>query len=108
MLVGRRPAQKRHGGMWEFPGGKVDPGETHRQAMARELDEELSLRLVSMADAPIFSRVDEGGVFRILFYAVEVGGDPVAHEHSELFMGDVNELASMLLAPSDAAFVAGL
>ena len=108
MLIGRRPAEKRHGGLWEFPGGKVDPGESHRDAMARELAEELSLALVSMAERPVFGRVDEGGAFRILFYDVEVRGVPVAHEHSELFCGLADQLAPMPLAPSDAAFVAWL
>jgi 8-oxo-dGTP pyrophosphatase MutT (NUDIX family) len=43
-LLCRRPDHKRHGGCWEFPGGKLEPGETHGQAAARELMEDGALR----------------------------------------------------------------
>lgn len=105
-LVGRRPADKRHGGMWEFPGGKVDDGETHQEAMARELEEELGLALVRMDPETLFERMDPGSRFRIVFYRVEVEGAPEALEHTALLWGTVETLGAMELAPSDAAFVA--
>ena len=40
-LMHRRPADKHHGGLWEFPGGKVETGETPRNALVRETEEEL-------------------------------------------------------------------
>ena len=48
LLVGRRPEAKRHGGMWEFPGGKIDPGETPEDAARRELAEELALSVTAV------------------------------------------------------------
>lgn len=47
-LVCRRPAQKRHGGLWEFPGGKIDDGESLLDAARRELAEELSINVIEV------------------------------------------------------------
>lgn len=43
VLIARRPPSGRHPGSWEFPGGKVEPGEEPRECLARELDEELAI-----------------------------------------------------------------
>ena len=45
-LLGQRPEFKRHGGLWEFPGGKVHDGESRLEAIRRELAEELALKVV--------------------------------------------------------------
>ncbi|UJF25150.1 8-oxo-dGTP diphosphatase MutT [Suttonella sp. R2A3] len=45
VLIAERPADKSYAGYWEFPGGKVEPGETPAQALVRELREELALDL---------------------------------------------------------------
>jgi 8-oxo-dGTP diphosphatase len=45
LLLQQRPPGKRHAGLWEFPGGKVESGETPRAALVREIAEELAIRL---------------------------------------------------------------
>lgn len=103
-LVGRRPAEKRHGGLWEFPGGKVDDCESVAEAAARELEEELELSVVSVG-GPLHRVDDVGGVFAIHFHRVEVAGEPRALEHDEIGWFSIDELRGMPLAPADRAFV---
>jgi 8-oxo-dGTP diphosphatase len=103
-LVARRPPDKRHGGLWEFPGGKVLEGESMLAAAARELDEELGLAVVSLGRR-LFTVEDAGSSFVIEFYETDATGIPRALEHTELGWFTVAELAEMDLAPADAHFV---
>ncbi|HEX4684969.1 MAG TPA: NUDIX domain-containing protein [Gemmatimonadaceae bacterium] len=104
LLVCRRPLDKRHGGLWEFPGGKCEPGESDRAAAERELREELDVRL-SSAGAPVFEVADPGSPFVIVFLPVQIEGEPTCIEHVDLTWGKPRELLDLPLAPSDRAFV---
>ncbi len=53
VLIARRPEGKAMAGLWEFPGGKVDHGETPETALIRELDEELGIRVPARCLAPL-------------------------------------------------------
>jgi len=103
-LVCLRPAHKRHGGLWEFPGGKVEPGETLEEAARRELEEELGV-LASRVSDPVYAVQDPGSQFLIEFAPVIISGRPRAHEHDSLQWATVPELRKLELAPSDACFV---
>ena len=61
VLITRRPDNKRHPGLWEFPGGKVDPGESPEEALCRELREELD------ADVRV------AGIFEVVYYRYDWG-----------------------------------
>jgi len=60
VLMQRRPAHRTHGGLWEFPGGKVEPGEGTRAALVREIEEELGLTLAADALVPVGFAAREG------------------------------------------------
>lgn len=106
-LVCQRPAHKRHGGLWEFPGGKLEHGETHVHAAHRELLEELGVAVTAVG-ALLHSVHDAGSPFRIDFVAVEIAGEPQALEHAALHWATLAELAALPLAPSDQVFAVGV
>lgn len=106
-LLGRRPDEKRHGGLWEFPGGKLLDGEDGAEAVRRELDEELGLACRTVG-ATVWSARDSGSPFVIHFVEVEAEGRPEAREHTEVGWFTLAELREMSLAPTDAAFVDAL
>src|SRR5690606_25758578 len=107
-LICRRPAHKRHGGLWELPGGKLDPGESLLDAARREMWEELALEATAVGRALAAIR-DPGSPFLIEFVEVEIadGAMPEALEHEEVRWVAPVDLGVMDLAPSDRAFVAG-
>lgn len=103
-LVCQRPPHKRHGSLWEFPGGKVEAGETHLDAARRELAEELDVQVLSVASA-IFSVADPGSEFLIEFVPAAIHGNPKCLEHTDLRWMSLVDLPSLDLAPSDRKFV---
>lgn len=106
-LIGRRPEHKRHGGLWEFPGGKVHEGEDHEEAVRRELDEELGLRTLRVGTL-LCSESDPESPFVIHFMEAAVAGTPRPTEHSEVGWFTPEEMAALPMAPGDARFVSRL
>lgn len=106
-LVCQRPFNKRHGGLWEFPGGKLEKGETLLQAAQRELREELGVAVVEIHE-PLLSIADPGSEFVIVFTPVAIEGEPRCLEHVAVLWATSTELYAMRLAPSDRAFVDGV
>lgn len=89
-------------GLWEFPGGKIEPGETPRAALVREMQEEL-LCTVEIGDEVASTRheYDFGFVTLTTFYATLVEGEPQLTEHSEIRWIDAVDLDSVEWAPAD-------
>ena len=103
-LLCQRPAHKRHGGLWEFPGGKLEPGENLSAAARRELAEELGV-LVTDCGELLFSAGDPGSEFVIEFLGIFIEGEPRAIEHERLAWFTPSEMHGLDLAPSDRRFV---
>ena len=106
-LVCLRPAHKRHGGYWEFPGGKLESGETLIQAARRELSEELGVEVLSVGEV-LFRSQDSGSPFLIEFAQVEIRGEPESREHDDIRWLSAQELRRLKLAPTDQAFASKL
>jgi mutator protein MutT len=104
-LLCRRPAHKRHGGCWEFPGGKLEAGESLAAAASRELMEELGVHVTAVGDV-VYRRADVGSPFVIEFAHVDIAGEPLAIEHSEVRWVLPAEAPGLPLAPADRDFVA--
>ncbi len=85
VLVQRRPAHLDHGGLWEFPGGKLEPGEPVAEALARELDEELGIQ--PRPGAPLIRVPWDYGHRRVVLHVLEVtawSGTPNGREGQEV------------------------
>lgn len=105
LLICRRPAHKRHGSLWEFPGGKLEQGESDFDAVSRELTEELAVVVRSVGDVH-FAIADPGSDFQIEFVDVVIEGDPSCLEHEALEWVQPNNLLNYELAPSDRRYAA--
>jgi 8-oxo-dGTP diphosphatase len=102
-LLCQRPAHKRHGGLWEFPGGKVEAGETAFDAVCRELHEELGVEVTGVGEVE-YSVADSGSDFEIQFLRVYITGEPRCLEHASLAWITPGELLDLPLAPSDRGY----
>lgn len=106
VLMQRRPPGKRHAGLWEFPGGKVEPGESPRAALARELAEELAIAVRADTLAPLAfaeSAPGEGepGIVILLYTVAGFAGQPVAEDGAEIGWFTPREIARLPLPPLD-------
>jgi 8-oxo-dGTP diphosphatase len=103
VLVARRAAGRRQGGLWEFPGGKVEAGESPEASLVRELAEELGVKVkVGPLLAVSEHRYPEGGI-RLRAYAARLVGSDAFRlvDHSEVRWIPPAELEDLELAPAD-------
>ena len=101
-LACQRPAHKARGLLWEFVGGKVEPGETREQALIRECQEELAVTVVVQ---DVFMEVDhvypDLTVHLTLFNASIAEGIPQKIEHNDLRWITVEEIDQYEFCPAD-------
>lgn len=108
VLLARRAPGRRLGGLWEFPGGSVEPGESPEAGLRRELREELDLcaevgALLGSEDVP---RTGAGPDLRILFYSVTADTAGIAlRDHDRVEWVRVSDIGRYELVPADRAFV---
>ncbi|WP_294352818.1 (deoxy)nucleoside triphosphate pyrophosphohydrolase [uncultured Sphingomonas sp.] len=104
VLMQQRPLNKAHGGLWEFPGGKVEPGETPTRALARELREELAIDVAEDDLLPFGFATDVAGgrcVILLLFCCRRWSGVPRALDASDLCWGRPHDLRQLPMPPLD-------
>ena len=113
LLLQQCPAHKRHAGLWEFPGGKMESQENPRLALCREVLEELGLELDpgTLAPAGFAEETSADGrqVLVLLLYTCRAWrGMPAALEGQKWGWFTVEEAAALDLPPMDRALLAGL
>ena len=107
VLLCRRPEEKAQGGKWEFPGGKIEPGETGEAALKRECREELDVTLaVGHALADVTQDYPGRTVHLTLYEARIASGTPRKLEHSEIRWVLPEEIEAYDLCPADARLMA--
>ena len=108
VLIARRPEEKHLGGLWEFPGGKVEEGETLSDALVREIREELGTEVVVESDGVdtlgAFDHALDDRIIRlypILCRLAEGAKPPEALEHSEIRWISLDQSDEIAWAPGD-------
>lgn len=106
LLLAQRPADRHMGGLWEFPGGKVVPGESPAAALRRELAEELGIA-TEIGEPVTFAVHEEPGLrILLLFFAVQIlSGAPRALDGQRLAWVGPADLGRYPTPPADAALV---
>lgn len=105
-LAVQRPEGKIMAGYWEFPGGKLEPGETPEQALCRELNEELGITVT----APEFwqtmlHRYDHGLITLHVFFVPSFTGEPAPLENQELRWVTPDDALALKFLPADIPLV---
>jgi len=104
VLVAKRPKHKHMGGLWEFPGGKVDPGELPEDALIRELAEELGIDVTQSCLAPLTfasHSYEEFHLLMPLYVCRTWDGEVEPKEGQELAWVRPNRLSKYDMPPAD-------
>jgi 8-oxo-dGTP diphosphatase len=109
VLLARRSSGERHAGFWEFPGGKVEDGESPEECLERELNEELGIVTKIGQKCSESSHQYDHGSFCIVAYFVDcVRGDLRPKVHDRLEWVNIDDIKRYKLLPADIPIVASL
>ncbi len=108
VLVQQRPPGKSMAGLWEFPGGKIEPGETPEAGLVRELQEELGIT-VALTDCPgglfVTTTVNDLPLVLLLYMCPTWAGKVEALHATSLRWCHLEELATLAMPPADVPLV---
>ncbi|MFT3939514.1 (deoxy)nucleoside triphosphate pyrophosphohydrolase [Rhodopseudomonas sp.] len=108
VLIAQRPKHKQLGGLWEFPGGKLDPGERPEAALIRELDEELGITVKEACLAPLTFASHAYEDFHLLmplYVCRRWEGLAMPREGQELAWVRANKLRDYPMPPADLPLI---
>lgn len=108
VLIAQRPPGKALAGLWEFPGGKVEPGERPEETLIRELREELAIEVKGPCLAPLTfasHRYDDFHLLMPLFVCRRWEGVPRAVEHQALRWVEPARLRDFPMPPADEPLI---
>ena len=108
ILLSKRPENKHLSGFWEFPGGKVEEGETPEKALIREVKEELNIDINNKCIAPLsFSEFDYNNfqLLLLLYICRRWDGVPMSMENNKLEWVKPNMLRDYKMPPADDALI---
>jgi len=106
VLIARRPAGKQMAGCWEFPGGKVEPGETPEECLVRELKEEMGMRVEAGAFlAEIVYDYSWGKVQLMAYETHLVAGEFTLLEHEAMAWVRLEDMGAYGMTPADEPLI---
>ncbi len=113
VLLQRRPEDRAHGGLWEFPGGKVEPGEAPDEALVREIAEELGITLCVTNLVPLTfaaSPPDAPGrpIVLLLYTCRSWEGEPAPEPGAALQWVNAEAFRALAMPPLDVPLAAAL
>lgn len=106
-LIGQRPVHKSQGGLWEFMGGKIEPGETPEEALKRECLEELALEIenVRIIDSVVHEYPEKTIRLTLISCSPKSGSISKALEHQQIKWVTLAEMDALDFAPADRELI---